>query len=528
MPDDRRGGRGGGVAACVVSAALLFRRLSDPGLWCDEIYTARWTRLSLGGLVASLRTDLHPPLYFVIERAVVRALGESEFTLRALSAACGVAAVAAAAWAFRPSLGRRDATRVAWALALMPAFVQYARMARYYAAVALIALVAHGVLSRALAARGWRPWFAYALAAAAALYTSYVSVALLIGHAAWVWASGSGDARRKWAVAVLVAFALFAPWLWIVAAQVRTAAALPPAAISGLAGAAAMLGYAWYAFGAGEWLPPWTWLGVVTFAASTWLVLLGVGEARRRGLGRALLVPAAVTFVSAWVLVAGFAHATPFVSLPARALFVAPFAAVLLSLGLFGRAPAWARAVAGFLLCVGWGVALDPLNRRPEIATNPIYLTPGREVARAIASDARPADLVLAEDDTGVNYYLERDRYAGPVVDPVDSLALAHALGAAPSRIAWARLGRDGSARLRPAGPIRRALAAGWTEVDSSGYLALDRRYVALKGRLLGTTPESFRVTVVRWRLKSGSSPGAGAPISKEPEPSGLSVGSNR
>ena len=64
------------VTGVVLLAALVLGlwRLGHAPLWCDEIYTARWTRLDIAGLLAALRTDLHPPLYFLCEHAVVHLL----------------------------------------------------------------------------------------------------------------------------------------------------------------------------------------------------------------------------------------------------------------------------------------------------------------------------------------------------------------------------------------------------------------------------------------------------------------------
>ncbi len=503
--DSSPGTRLGLAAAVGVALAGGLIRLGHPGLWCDEIYTARWTGLSLSGLMQALGTDLHPPLYFVLERWLVRALGEGEFALRLLSVVAAAAAVALSCWAFRPALGPRRALLAAWLVALAPQFFIYARMARYFSLAAFVAMLAHGVFVRGVGARSRaRDRALYSLAVALLLYTSYLAACLVIAHGVWAWLEDRGGrVTRGWLLSTAAAALVFAPWVVVLLRQLGTAQALIPALHTGPRGLALMLGYEAYAFTASELVYPWHPLGAAALIAGGWLLARGCVTAARERLARALLVPALVTLALAALAVSGLAHATPFVSLPARTLFLWPFAAVLMAAGLPDHTSrgAW-RWTPVVVLGAAWALAWVHLERAQDYL-NPIYLTPGREVARDLVRDARPGDLVLSEDDTGANYYLERLGYAGAVVDPVDTLAVARALERQPRRIVWVRLARDGSERVRSSAGTRGRLAPIAVAVGRSGYLAYPPAMRAVRHRLLGLEDHAFRVTVERLRAVS-------------------------
>jgi hypothetical protein len=136
---------------------------------------------------------------------------------------------------------------------------------------------------------------------------------------------------------------------------------------------------------------------------------------------------------------------------------------------------------------------------------NPIYLTPGRQVAAQVAHEAGAGDVVLAEDDTGVNYYLERMHFAGKVIDPLEETAALAALAdTTRTRLWYVRLSRDGSARIRPAEAIEAQLRDWGVVAERQGYLESDPVYRAAKQRLLGLPGWRWRIVVERWERRAG------------------------
>ena len=492
----------GALLAGLVSAELMRVRLGDPGLWCDEIYTARWTRLAVPALLRALATDLHPPLFFLIERLFAHSLGEGEAALRLLPLLAGAATVVAAFWAFRPTLGTVRAVAVAWVLALAPGLALYSRMARYYSLAALTAVIAHGVFVRLEKsdAKG-RAWALYAVAVAAALATSYLSLALIAAHGVWAWASGRPrKVFVRWALASTGAAALLAPWALVAGRQVATAHGVSPALVGGLEGWALMLGYELHALAAGEVLFPWEPAGAVALLCGVALMARGWAAARREALSRALLLPGATALAIASLLVAFLARGTPFVSLPARALWLWPFAAALAVVGA-GKGGGGRLLAAGgpASALFGWLHLYDSSRN-----LNPIYLTPGREAAVEILRSAGSADAVLAEDDTGVGYYLERLAFPGPIVDPADTLALDRVLSSRPPVLWWARLSRDGSARGRPETAILFRILQWGTVERRTRYGRVDPVLRDIKRRLLHTPGYAHRLEIERYVVRPG------------------------
>jgi len=489
--------------ACAAALVLGLLRLGGAGLWIDEIYTARWAALPWRELFGALAGSLHPPLFFALERLVIQAAGDGEAGLRLLSLLAGVGAVAMSFWAFRPVLNQRAAAATAWLLALSPQFFLYARMACYYALATLLAMAAHGLFVR-LAVRRGRPrsWALYAVVSALMLLTSYLSLCLVLAHGVWaIFARRRPGLWKRWLAATAGAAFLLSPWLIAVAAA-RTRQLVIPA-VSPPAEWALLLGYDFHALTASELLYPWEPLGAVGILCGGWLLLMGGLAAVRRGLGRSVLLPALAALVLSWAIVSTLQRATPFVGLPARTLFLWPFAAVVMALGILDsaqhRSLRWA-ATAG--VAAAWLTGWVHLYRL-EHFMNPIYLTPGREVAADLARDVGPGDAVLAEDDSGVNYYFVRLNSRVPLSDPVDTAAVSVLLGPARiQRVWWVRLSRDGSVRARPAGRTQ-ALLGGWGRLEErKSYLEIDPAYRAVKRLALGMPGYQHRLVVERYRRR--------------------------
>jgi uncharacterized membrane protein len=173
--------------------------------------------MPLGGLIEALRHDSGPPLFYLLERPLVRIAeaGGDDRLVRALPF-LAVLAVFAAAWSL--PRGWSPAWFVALA-AVSPFLLLYSAEARAYGLLALLDLAVFLLLFRgpptpARLAVG-------ALAAAAALWTHYLAVFFLAVAGALLIAT------RRWraAAAVAVAGLLFVPWAPVLLGQPREATA---------------------------------------------------------------------------------------------------------------------------------------------------------------------------------------------------------------------------------------------------------------------------------------------------------------
>ena len=65
-----------------LAGALRLVNLGQESLWYDEAFTAWLARLPFGAMMAAVRGDVHPPLWYVIEWGIVHLFGDSAFALR--------------------------------------------------------------------------------------------------------------------------------------------------------------------------------------------------------------------------------------------------------------------------------------------------------------------------------------------------------------------------------------------------------------------------------------------------------------
>ena len=204
-------------AVAAVSLGLRASLLLTRPLWHDERFTVWTARQPASALVEVLREDSGPPLFYLLEKAVLSAAGPRlplEGAARAVSFLATFLLLP-----FASGLPRR--TRPVFIL-LVSSFALvnlYAAEARAYALLALLSLsifrlVHEGPESRSRLAL-------LAAAGTAALYTHYLAIFAVLAAAATALAAG----RRRSAAACLVAFALFAPWVPIVSEQPSAATA---------------------------------------------------------------------------------------------------------------------------------------------------------------------------------------------------------------------------------------------------------------------------------------------------------------
>jgi 4-amino-4-deoxy-L-arabinose transferase-like glycosyltransferase len=170
------------AALTLLAAALRLATLDLQSLWYDEAYTpvhvlhpslsATWTSF--------VHSENSPPLWYLLEWPITRALGTGAVALRLLSALAGIGTVPVA-WAIGAELaGRRAAIVTAAFVATSPLLVWYSQEARAYGLFVLCASLALLCFVRALCEPTPRRTLPFALAATLALLTHYFAVFLLI------------------------------------------------------------------------------------------------------------------------------------------------------------------------------------------------------------------------------------------------------------------------------------------------------------------------------------------------------------
>jgi hypothetical protein len=404
------------VWAAVIAAAcaVYLTGLGHEPICYDEVVSDALARRPLGELLALLRYDNHPPLFYVLLHGVRAALGSSEWALRLLPAAGSVGLVALGAGPVRRLVGERTALLYAGAALCLPVLLIYAHEARMYtlAALAVTAAAAWGALAVREGRRG--DWVRFGAASLAAAYLhNYGLMAVFFAHAfvlGWVLLR-----RRERLVPCLwtggLVAAGYVPWLVRVlaqAAQVRGQGFwVPPVSWGGLA--EALLRPFVYKELYPGYPPVRPWM-IAALALSAALVLWGVLDAWRRRDPEARTTGALLLTVHLGTMAAAIAISLALVPVFFhRYLIVCTGVfALLLAMGaarLPGRASAWAALA---LLA-----ALDARTFR-DVYTQTLN-APLRQVTDDLRYALVPGDLVITSDSWSLGpslYYLpEQEHY---------------------------------------------------------------------------------------------------------------------
>ncbi|HHP7245733.1 MAG TPA: glycosyltransferase family 39 protein [Elainellaceae cyanobacterium] len=129
----------------------------------------------------------HAPLYFILARLWVQMFGSSVVAIRSLSVVCSLVALPCFYWLAWELF---KSPRVCWMavglLSVSPFFVAYAQEARPYSLWSVTLLLSGIALLRALRLKTKASWGLYALTLALTLYTSLLSVFVVVGLGIYV------------------------------------------------------------------------------------------------------------------------------------------------------------------------------------------------------------------------------------------------------------------------------------------------------------------------------------------------------
>ncbi len=168
------------LAFLVILAALLrFCCLDQQSLWLDELWSWEITRRGLAEVFSNVRSDVHPPLYFVLLMFVQKYVGTSEIILRLPSAIFGTIAVVLAFCVGKRLYSASEGLVAATFTALISTPIYYSQEARAYSLLLCTALwtTYHliDLLEDTMRAAPWkiRDVVGYVVAALVAAYSHY-------------------------------------------------------------------------------------------------------------------------------------------------------------------------------------------------------------------------------------------------------------------------------------------------------------------------------------------------------------------
>jgi 4-amino-4-deoxy-L-arabinose transferase-like glycosyltransferase len=227
------------IVVLLLAFFLRVYRLTNQSFAFDEGWTSYAVHHPWSKMWEVLAPDNHPPLYYVLVKALAELAGYGDFSLRFLSVVFGTATIAGLY-----ALGRRVGGEVmglssALFAACLPSFVYYAQEARMYSLLVALAVLSSYSLAHILdgsARRGW--WVCYVAVSAAMLYTHYFALLQLVAqNLLWLlwnlWSVLGAEHRRSrssfrkrtlaWGLGQITILLLYVPWLPTAIDQVRIA-----------------------------------------------------------------------------------------------------------------------------------------------------------------------------------------------------------------------------------------------------------------------------------------------------------------
>jgi uncharacterized membrane protein len=198
----------------LLAAVLRIAALGSKSLWFDEAFSVNRAELPQMQIWSGKHDPDHPPLYYSILHVWIGAAGESEVSIRLLSALASTLGLAVFYQLGRQLLGKDTAFTAVGLLAFSPLDIWYAQEARMYALVALTgSIYAFGLV--------WQHWLGVVLAGLAlivGLYVDYTMVPLWVGISA-VWFVFFYKRLRKvrsllvWLISTAVGWGFYLSWL---------------------------------------------------------------------------------------------------------------------------------------------------------------------------------------------------------------------------------------------------------------------------------------------------------------------------
>jgi hypothetical protein len=262
--------------------------------------------------------------------------------------------------------------------------------------------------------------------------------------------------------------------------------------------------YPLFVWGVGPTIFPWRPVAVAAVLVIAITVPLALWRTHYDGSRGLFLAATFVGTLSAAVLVYQFYTLNRSLeTIPTRAVSAMPFFLLLVAAGLDRlRRPARLVGLAVLTAASATGIFNYFVGRDFH---NPIYLVPTRQIARTIETRLTRDDVIVAESDTIVGYYLDQraDRQLvtiGPT-ESAETGALDRLRRAVPKRIWLVTFGRDITRGRRPA-RLEAWISDRYAVTSTDNYVPTPRVYARFKQAAQDAPSYQYKATVRLYTLK--------------------------
>jgi mannosyltransferase len=203
-----------------LGAALRIYKLDGDSLWLDEAYSIKFSHEAPAGIIEETAKDVHPPLYYFALHYWMLALGDSEKSVRLLSALFGILALVVVYNVASRMFDRSTALLAAGLLALSRFHLEFSQEARMYSLLCLLSLLSIYYFLKLFDGKRSRYALAGYIAASALMMYTHVYSFFIIAAENLYWLTLFFAQRdtfkrlwKRWLVAQTILAVLFVPWL---------------------------------------------------------------------------------------------------------------------------------------------------------------------------------------------------------------------------------------------------------------------------------------------------------------------------
>lgn len=219
------------VIAMIVAYVLIMVLGNGQSVWFDEGYSIILAQHSIPELLALTAVDAHPPLFYILLKLWGSIFGWSEFALRSFPAILSSLVVGGMFLVVKKLFTTRVALVVLPFTVVAPFVLRYGYEIRMYSLALLIGVLATLVLVYASERKKSKLWILYSGLVALGMLTLYMSLAIWLAHAVWLFANWKKKSwktflKQPWVQSYIGAIALFAFYIPTVIYQL-THSALP-------------------------------------------------------------------------------------------------------------------------------------------------------------------------------------------------------------------------------------------------------------------------------------------------------------
>jgi uncharacterized membrane protein len=387
-----------------LTLGLGLYRIDSKSLTVDEVATARIAGVDFGSMWRTVTdTESNGILYYLLIWPWLQFAGIGEWAMRVFSAVTMAGAVAAFYGLARRQFGESVALLSSLLLGTSQVVVHYAQEARMYGLGMLLVVLSIRLFLSALDRDSPKRWALYSLVAAAAIYTQYWTVWVVLAE--WIWLLYK---RPSSALApILATICLLLPLLPIVATHRNMIAWVPPVSVQLIVDTLQQL--------AGD--------RPVLIAAL--VPSLAVGTLVARGKRREVILPLllGVVPIAATIVVSVYQS----MMLPRYLIFALPGLALAFAWGLLQIRPNLVRVAAiSFVALLSVANLLDWYTEMPKPDM--------RAATTAVVQGSRPEDRVVFWPNVIANQYSYYAQDLGGAPQPV---AYFRAARPAPIWLVW-------------------------------------------------------------------------------------------